>query len=54
MGNSLRSQGMLDRFGELRTPVREDSLSVGLLYAFGIIAASFIAIIPGIRGWEVY
>ena len=53
MGNSLRNQPAPTMFGELKTPVTEDVLQVGLLFAFGIIAASFIAIIPGIRGWEV-
>ena len=53
MGNSLRLQPMPSRFGTLQTHVTEDVLQVGLLYAFAIIAASFIAIIPGIRGWEV-
>ena len=53
MGNSFRSQPAPTVYSELRTPVTEDILQVGLLYAFGIIAASFIVIIPGIRGWEV-
>lgn len=53
MGNALRQQPMPSRFGTLQTAVTEDVLQVGLLFAFGIIAASFIVIIPGIRGWEV-
>ena len=40
-------------YGEEKTPVTEDLLQVGLLVAFGIIAFSFILIIPGIRGAEV-
>ena len=40
-------------YSELKTPVTEDLLEVGLLVAFGIIAFSFILIIPGIRGAEV-
>ncbi len=44
---------MPTRYGELKTPVTEDVLQIGLLVAFGIIAVSFILIIPGIRGWEV-
>lgn len=53
MGNAMRSQPLATNFGENRTPVREDQLQVGILFAFGIIAFSFILIIPGIRGWEV-
>ena len=40
-------------YGELKTPVTEDLLEVGLIVAFAIIAGSFILIIPGIRGAEV-
>jgi len=53
MGNSFRNQPIPTRYGELRTPVTEDVLQVGLLFAFGIIAFSFILILPGIRGREV-
>ena len=53
MGNSLRSQPQPSYFAPLKTPVTQDTLIVGLLFAFGIIAASFVLIIPGIRGWEV-
>lgn len=53
MGNSLRRQPQGTIYGELKTPVTEDVLQVGLLFAFGIIAFSFIVIIPGIRGIEV-
>ena len=53
MGNSFRAQPLPTRYPSMRTPVTEDTLQVGLLYAFGIIALCFILIIPGIRGWEV-
>lgn len=53
MGNSFRQQPAPALYGENKTPVSEDLLEVGLLVAFGMIAFSFIIIIPGIRGWEV-
>ena len=53
MGNSFRLQPGPTLYGENKTPVTEDLLEVGLLVAFGLIAFSFILIIPGIRGWEV-
>lgn len=53
MGNSFRQQPAPALYGENKTPVTEDLLEVGLLVAFGMIAFSFIIIIPGIRGWEV-
>lgn len=53
MGNSFRQQPGPALYGENKTPVTEDLLEVGLLVAFGMIAFSFIIIIPGIRGWEV-
>ena len=53
MGNSFRSQPLPTRYGESKTPVTEDVLQIGLVFAIGIIAASFILIIPGIRGKEV-
>lgn len=53
MGNSFRQQPGPTLYGENKTAVSEDLLEVGLLVAFGIIAFSFILIIPGIRGWEV-
>lgn len=53
MGNSFRNQPLPTLYGENKTPVTEDLLEVGLLVAFGMIAFSFILIIPGIRGWEV-
>ncbi len=53
MGNSFRNQPGPTLYPELKTPVTEDVLQVGLLFAFGIIAASFLIILPGIRGWEV-
>lgn len=53
MGNSFRSQPQGAIYPESKTPVTEDVLQVGLLFSFGIIAFSFIVIIPGIRGFEV-
>lgn len=53
MGNSFRNQPGPTLYGENKTPVSEDILDVGILVAFGMIAFSFILIIPGIRGWEV-
>lgn len=53
MGNSFRRQPLGTLYPESKTPVTEDLLQVGLLFAFGIIALSFIVIIPGIRGLEV-
>ena len=53
MGNSFRLQPGPTLYGENKTPVTEDLLEVGLLVAFGLIAFSFLLIIPGIRGWEV-
>ena len=53
MGNSMRKQPMPSMYETLQTPVTNDSVQDGLIFAFAIIAASFIVIIPGIRGWEV-
>ncbi len=53
MGNSFRRQPLGALYPDSKTPVTEDLLQVGLLFAFGIIALSFIVIIPGIRGLEV-
>ena len=53
MGNSFRQQPTGTLYPEQHTPVTEDLLQVGLLFAFAIIAFSFILIIPGIRGSEV-
>ena len=44
---------MPTRYGEAKTPVTEDVLQIGLIFAVAIIAVSFITIIPGIRGREV-
>ena len=52
MGNAFRRQPGPALYGEMKTPVTEDLLEVGLLWAFGTVAFSFILIIPGIRGWE--
>ena len=53
MGNAFRLQPGPTLYGENKTPVTKDLLEVGLMVAFGMIAFSFILIIPGIRGWEV-
>ena len=53
MGNSFRNQPYPTMYGELQTPVTQDITQMGLIFAFAIIAFSFILIIPGIRGWEV-
>lgn len=52
MGNAFRLQPGPALYPENKTPVTEDLLEVGLLWAFGTVAFSFILIIPGIRGWE--
>ena len=53
MGNAFRLQPGPTLYPENKTPVTEDLLEIGFLFAFGIIAFSFILIIPGIRGMEV-
>lgn len=53
MGNSFRRQPFATTYEPLRTPVGEDDVQVGLLVAFGMIAFSFLLVIPGIRGLEV-
>lgn len=53
MGNSFRRQPFGTTYGPLKTPVGEDDVQVGLLVAFGMIAFSFLLVIPGIRGLEV-
>ena len=53
MGNIFRRQPFATTYEPLKTPVGEDDVQVGLLTAFGMIAFSFLLIIPGIRGLEV-
>ena len=53
MGNSFRAQPLPSQYPPNRTPVTEDVLQIGLIYAVVIVAVSFILIIPGIRSWEV-
>ena len=53
MGNAFRNQPAPALYPDNKTPVAEDVLEVGLLFAFSLIAFSFIIIIPGIRGMEV-
>ena len=53
MGNAFRLQPRPTLYPENKTAVTEDLLQVGLMVAFGMIAFSFLLIIPGIRGWEV-
>ena len=53
MGNAFRRQPGPALYGENKTPVSQDVLEVGLLFAASLIAFSFVLIIVGIRGWEV-
>lgn len=52
MGNAFRLQPGPALYPPNATPFMEDVEEVGILVAFGMIAFSFILIIPGIRGWE--
>lgn len=52
MGNAFRRQPGPALYGENKTPVSQDVLEVGLLFAASLIAFSFVLIIVGIRGWE--
>ena len=53
MGNAFRLQPGPALYPPNATPFLDDLEEVGILVAFGMIAFSFILIIPGIRGWEV-
>ena len=53
MGNSFRRQPFATTYEPLKTPVGEDNVQVDVLIAFGMIAFSFLLVIPGIRGLEV-
>ena len=53
MGNAFRPQPGPAIYPPNATPFLDDVEEVGILVAFGMIAFSFILIIPGIRGWEV-
>ena len=53
MGNAFRLQPGPALYAPLQTPFTEDVTEVGILVCFGVIAFSFLLIIPGIRGWEV-
>ncbi len=53
MGNAFRNQPSSSAYHTYTTPVREDGLQIGTIFAFGIIWISFLLILPGIRGWEV-
>ena len=50
---AFRVNGGPTYYPALHTPVEADILVAGLIFAFIIITASFFAILPGIRGWEV-
>ena len=53
MGNAFRRQPGPSLYDiDNRTPVSKDFLEVGIPTAFGLIAFSFLLIIPGIRGWK--
>ena len=53
MGNSFRNQPAPALYPDDKTPFAADVLEVGLAVACGMIAFSFLLILPGIRGWEV-
>ena len=53
MGNAFRQQPGPALYPALTSPVTDDVLEIGLAFGIGIIAFSFLLIIPGIRGWEV-
>lgn len=53
MGNAFRPQPGPALYPPNQTPFVEDITEAGILVSFGIIAFSFVLIIPGIRGWEV-
>ena len=53
MGNAFRRQPGPALYPDNKTPVAEDVLEVGLLFAASLVAFSFLLIIAGIRGWEV-
>ncbi|XP_065907308.1 dual oxidase maturation factor 1-like isoform X2 [Dysidea avara] len=52
MGNSFRNQPAPALYPDDKTPFAADVLEVGLAVACGMIAFSFLLILPGIRGWE--
>ena len=54
MGNSFRQQPAPTLYGSNKTPFAADLLEVGLSVACAMVLFSFIIILPGIRGWEVY
>jgi len=54
MGNAFRNQPAPAIYPSNKTPFAADQVEVGLAVACGMIAFSFILIIPGIRGWEVF
>jgi len=53
MGNAFRNQPFPALYPSDKTPFAADQVEVGLAVACGMIAFSFVLIIPGIRGWEV-
>jgi len=54
MGGSFRKQPAPTLYPAKQTPFTADSLQIAFAGAFAIVAFSFILIIVGIRGWEVY
>jgi len=54
MGNSFRRQPAPTLYPAKQTPYTTGHMEVGFAVASAIIAFSFILIVAGIRGWEVY
>jgi len=54
MGGSFRKQPAPTLYPAKQTPVTIDHLQVTYIVPCAIIVFSFILIIIGIRGWEVY
>ena len=51
--DAFRTGGFPTMYPPNKTPVRADVLEAGLFYALGILALSFLLIIPGIRHKQV-
>ncbi|XP_063956084.1 dual oxidase maturation factor 1-like isoform X4 [Lytechinus pictus] len=50
--DTFRQDGLPTYYNPNQTPVTEDVLVVGFVFAFVIIAFSFFILIPGIKGWQ--
>jgi len=53
MGGAFRKQPAPTLYPARQIPVGTNGLEVAIAVAGGIIALSFILILPGIRGWQV-